>query len=200
MLPAAADDAPTFNQISWMTPHTLLADCDSGVGKCTFNDPQVSLAYLGDFHTVSGMLYNCSSSPATQGISWADTVGAQDAAGGTISTSVLSIIGIRVEAAYSHVWLTEHTETSTTNVTVQPGEVGWVERAQVMQDVTGTLQTHYDEPRYGHYYWFLTETASAPAPNGTDDTYNGVVAHSRAMTDEERAALCSSRTDVFLHS
>ncbi|MGW4759636.1 hypothetical protein [Streptomyces chartreusis] len=105
-----------------------------------------------------------------------------------------------MEETYSHVWLTGHTETSTTNVMVQSGEVGWVERAQVMQDVTGTLQTHYDEPHYGHYYWLLTKAVRAPASNGTDDTYNGVVAHSRVMTDEEKAGLCSSRTDVFLHN
>ncbi|MGW4757704.1 hypothetical protein [Streptomyces chartreusis] len=192
MLPATADDdVPTFNQISPMTPQAILDDCESGVGKCTFNDPQYSEPYLGDFHVVSDLAYNCSSSPSSQGVMWADTVGTQDTAGGSISASagILGIITTSVEATYSHTWLTQQTVTDKTDVTIQPGEVGWVERAQWMQDVTGTLQTHYDEPRYGHYYWYLTETVTAPVPKGPGDMdKNRVITQSRPMTDEELAA------------
>ncbi|WP_316752344.1 hypothetical protein [Streptomyces herbicida] len=185
--PASADDQPTRAQ--------LIADCDSGAGKCTFNEPQLGEAYLGDFHRVSDSLYNCSTSPATQSMTWSDTVGSTDSAGVsvTVGGKIADIIDVSVTATYSHTWSSSHSETSSVNMTVKPGEVGWIARAQVMQTVSGTWQTHYDDRKWGHYFWFVPDVVTGPAPNGTDGQSNAVVVKSRKMTAKEKQS-CSSRS------
>ncbi|MGW3149696.1 hypothetical protein ACWDG1_34555 [Streptomyces sp. NPDC001177] len=185
--PASADDQPTRAQ--------LIADCDSGAGKCTFNEPQLGEAYLGDFHRVSDSLYNCSTSPATQSMTWSDTVGSTDSAGVsvTVGGKIADIIDVSVTATYSHTWSSSHSETSSVNMTVKPGEVGWIARAQVMQRVSGTWQTHYDDRKWGHYFWFVPDVVTGPAPNGTDGQSNAVVVKSRKMTAKEKQS-CSSRS------
>ncbi|MFF4546712.1 hypothetical protein [Streptomyces sp. NPDC001435] len=185
--PASADDQPTRAQ--------LIADCDSGVGKCTFNEPQLGEAYLGDFHRVSDSLYNCSTSAATQSMTWSDTVGSTDSAGVsvTVGGKIADIIDVSVTATYSHTWSSSHSETSSINMTVKPGEVGWISRAQVMQTVSGTWQTHYDDRKWGHYFWFVPDVITGPAPNGTDGESNAVVVKSRKMTAKEKQS-CSGRS------
>lgn len=185
--PASADDQPTRAQ--------LIADCDSGAGKCTFNEPQLGEAYLGDFHRVSDSLYNCSTSAATQSMTWSDTVGSTDSAGVsvTVGGKIADIIDVSVTATYSHTWSSSHSETSSINMTVKPGEVGWISRAQVMQTVSGTWQTHYDDRKWGHYFWFVPDVIKGPAPNGTDGQSNAVVVKSRKMTAKEKQS-CSSRS------
>ncbi|MEV0181914.1 hypothetical protein AB0I54_21860 [Streptomyces sp. NPDC050625] len=185
--PASADDQPTRAQ--------LIADCDSGVGKCTFNEPQLGEAYLGDFHRVSDSLYNCSTSAATQSMTWSDTVGSTDSAGVsvTVGGKIADLIDVSVTATYSHTWSSSHSETSSINMTVKPGEVGWISRAQVMQTVSGTWQTHYDDRKWGHYFWFVPDVITGPAPNGTDGESNAVVVKSRKMTAKEKQS-CSSRS------
>ncbi len=192
-VPAAADDQPTAEQI--------VADCASGAGKCSFNSPEIGQAYLGKPRQVSELLYNCTASPASQSMSWADTVGSSHSVGGsvTVGGGIEGIITASVTATYNYTWQSSHTETSTFTVTVQPGEVGWISRAQVMQQISGTWQTHYDDPKWGHYYWFVPDVVTGPAPNGTDGKHSAVVAESRKMTADEKK-LCSTgstRNDVF---
>ncbi|MFG2888565.1 hypothetical protein [Streptomyces sp. NPDC048248] len=186
-LPAAAatTEEPTREQ--------LIADCASGEGKCTFNEPTLGKAYLGDFRQVSDSLYNCSTSDASQSMGWADTVGATDSVGVSVTAGgkIAGLIDLSVTATYSHTWTSSHTENSSLNMTVKPGEVGWISRAQVMQKVSGTWQTHYDSPKWDHYYWFVPETVTGPAPNGTDGQSNAVIVKSRKMTAEEKAS-CSA--------
>lgn len=184
---AAADDGPTRE--------LLTADCASGLGKCSFNDPKLGEAYLGDFRQVSDSLYNCSTSPATQSMTWTDSVGSTDSVGVSVTAggNIAGIVDLSVTATYDHSWTSTHTESSSLNMTVQPGEVGWISRAQVMQQVSGTWQTHYDDPKWGHYYWFWGDTITGPAPNGTDGKSNAVVVRSRAMTAAEKKS-CSAGT------
>lgn len=184
-MPAAADDQPTRDQ--------LIADCASGEGKCSFNEPTLGKAYLGDFRQVSNSLYNCSTSDATQSMGWADTVGSTDSAGVSVTAggNIAGLIDLSVTATYSHTWSSSHTENSSLNMTVKPGEVGWISRAQVMQTVSGTWQTHYDSPKWGHYYWFVPDTVTGPAPNGTDGKSNAVTVKTRKMTAAEKSS-CSA--------
>lgn len=186
-VPAAAADEPTRDQ--------LIADCASGEGKCTFNEPTLGKAYLGDFRQVSNSLYNCSTSDATQSMSWSDTVGSTDSAGVSVTAggNIAGIIDLSVTATYSHTWSSSHTEDSSLNMTVKPGEVGWISRAQVMQTVTGTWQTHYDSPKWDHYYWFVPDTVTGPAPNGTDGQSNAVTVKTRKMTTAEKKS-CSAES------
>ncbi|MCX5064139.1 MULTISPECIES: hypothetical protein [unclassified Streptomyces] len=184
-VPAAADEQPTSEQI--------MADCASGEGKCSFNSPKIGEAYLGKPRQVSELLYNCTASSASQSMSWADTVGSSQSVGGsvTVGGGIEGIVTASVTATYNYTWQSSHTETSSFTVTVQPGEVGWISRAQVMQQITGTWQTHYDDPKWGHYYWFVPDVITGPATNGTDGKHSAVVVKSRKMTATERK-LCST--------
>ncbi|MDT0456408.1 hypothetical protein RM550_11735 [Streptomyces sp. DSM 41527] len=184
-IPAAADDGPTREQ--------LKADCASGEGKCSFNEPTLGKAYLGDFRQVSNSLYNCSTSDAKQSMGWSDTVGSTDSAGVSVTAggNIAGLIDLSVTATYSHTWSSSHTENSSLDMTVKPGEVGWISRAQVMQTVSGTWQTHYDSPKWGHYFWFVPDTVTGPAPNGTDGQSNAVTVKTRKMTTAEKNS-CSA--------
>ncbi|MGW5136940.1 hypothetical protein [Streptomyces sp. NPDC004135] len=192
-VPATAGEQPTAQQI--------LADCASGEGKCTFNSPQLGEAYLGEPRQVSDLLYNCTDSPASQSMSWADTVGSSHSVGGsvTVGGGIEGIVTASVTATYNYTWQSSRTETSSFTVTVKPGEVGWISRSQVMQQITGTWQTHYDDRKWDHYYWFVPDVITGPAPNGTDGKHNAVVVKSRPMTADEKK-LCSTgstRDEVF---
>ncbi|UUN26749.1 hypothetical protein KK483_10235 [Streptomyces sp. FIT100] len=182
VVPASAADEPTRQQ--------LMADCASGLGKCTFNDPILGEAYLGEFRQVSHSLYNCTTSLAEQSMSWSDTVGSTDSVGAsvTVGGKIAGLVDVSVTATYSHTWSSSHSESSSLNMTVQPGEVGWISRAQVMQTVSGTWQTHYDNPKWGHYYWYVRDSITGPVPNGTEGKSNAVVVKTRKMTDKETAA------------
>ncbi|WP_246430585.1 hypothetical protein [Streptomyces rectiverticillatus] len=184
-LPAAAADEPTRKE--------LIADCASGEGKCSFNDPVLGKAFLGEFRQVSNSLYNCSTSAATQSMGWSDSVGSTDSVGVSVTAGgkIAGIVDVSVTANYGHTWSSSHEENSSLNMTVQPGEVGWISRAQVMQTVSGTWQTHYDSPKWGHYYWYVPDTITGPAKNGTDGQSNAVVVKTRKMTSAEKAS-CSS--------
>lgn len=183
--PAVADDGPAREQ--------LIADCASGDGKCSFNEPVLGKAFLGDFRQVSNSLYNCSTSDATQSMGWSDTVGSTDSAGVSVTAGgkIAGLIDLSVTATYSHTWSSSHTENSSLNMTVKPGEVGWISRAQVMQTVSGTWQTHYDSPKWGHYFWFVPDKVTGPAANGTDGRSNAVTVKTRKMTTAEKKS-CSS--------
>lgn len=192
-VPATAGEQPTAQQI--------LADCASGEGKCTFNSPQLGEAYLGKPRQVSDLLYNCTDSPASQSMSWADTVGSSHSVGGsvTVGGGIEGIVTASVTATYNYTWQSSRTETSSFTVTVKPGEVGWISRSQVMQQISGTWQTHYDDRKWDHYYWFVPDVITGPAPNGTDGKHNAVVVKSRPMTADEKK-LCSTgstRDEVF---
>ncbi|MEU7058302.1 hypothetical protein [Streptomyces sp. NPDC046197] len=186
-VPAAAGEQPTRQELS--------ADCESGTGKCTFNSPQLAKAYLGSFRQVSDYLFNCSSSDATQTMTWSDTVGTTDSLGLSVTAGgkIAGIIDLSVTASYNHSWSSTHAESSSLNMTVKPGEVGWISRAQVMQQVTGTWQTHYDSPEWGHYYWFFEDTVTGPAENGTDGKNNAVVVRTRKLTAAEKRSCTANR-------
>lgn len=175
------------------TRRLLMADCTSGQGKCTFNEPELGEAYLGQFRQVSDSLYNCSASAATQSMTWSDAVGATDSVGASVTAGgkIAGMVDLSVTATYNHSWTSTHTESSSLNMTVQPGEVGWISRAQVMQRVSGTWQTHYDSPKWGHYFWFFDDTITGPAQNGTDGKSSAVVVKTRKMTAVEKTA-CST--------
>ncbi|MFI8277964.1 hypothetical protein ACIGBH_24315 [Streptomyces sp. NPDC085929] len=183
-LPASAADQPTRQQ--------LMEDCGSGGGKCTFNEPKLGKAYLGKFRQVSNSLFNCSTSDSTQTMTWEDTVGSTDTLGVSVTAGgkVAGIVDLSITASYGHSWSSTHSDSSSLSMTVKPGEVGWISRAQVMQNVSGTWQTHYDSPKWGHYYWFFEDTITGPAKNGTDGTANAVVVKTRKMTAAEKRS-CS---------
>ncbi|WP_406210958.1 hypothetical protein OG331_47305 [Streptomyces sp. NBC_01017] len=128
-------------------------------------------------------------------------MGSSHSVGGTITVGggIEGIITASVTATYNYTWQRSHTETSSFTVNVQPGDVGWIPRAQVMQDISGTWQTHYDDPKWGHYYWFVPDVVTGPAPNGTDGKHNAVVVESGKMTADEKKLYSngSTKNEVF---
>ncbi|MFI9650742.1 hypothetical protein ACIHAA_31310 [Streptomyces sp. NPDC052040] len=190
--PASAADEPTREAI--------LADCDSGFGKCTFNDPQLGEPYLDNFKQVSESLYNCSTSDSTKKLTWTQKVGSTDSVGVSVTAggTIMGLVNLSVTATYGHTWSSETSESDEQNVTAKPGEVAWISRAQLMQKVSGTWQTHYDSPKWDHYYWFVPDTIASPAKNGTGGKSSVVVVNSRPMTDTEKQACGTARTKVFV--
>ena len=104
----------------------------------------------------------------------------------TAGGSIAGIVDLSVTSAYGHTWEASRSEGGSLEMTVKPGEVGWITRAQVMHQVSGTWQTHYDDRHWGHYYWFWKDTVTSPAPNGTDGVGNAIVVKSRPMTTAEK--------------
>ncbi|WP_432015303.1 hypothetical protein [Streptomyces cucumeris] len=188
---ASAADEPTREQ--------LLADCESGEGKCTFNSPQMGEPYLGNFQQVSDTLYNCSTSDSTKKLSWTQKVGSTDSIGVsiTVGAKIMDIVDLSVTTTYGHTWTRESTESDEQNVTAKPGEVAWISRAQLMRDVSGEWQTHYDSPKWGHYYWFVPDTITSPAENGTGGKNSSVVVRSRPMTEAEKTSCEGNGKAVF---
>jgi hypothetical protein len=95
----------------------------------------------------------------------------------TVRGGIEGIVTASVTATYNYTWQSSHTETSTFTVTVRPGEVGWISRAQ--------------DPKWGHNYWFVPDVITCPALNGTDGKHSAVVVESRKMTAAEKN-LCST--------
>jgi hypothetical protein len=188
---ATAADTPTREEI--------LADCDSGLGKCTFNSPQLGEPYLGKFEQVSDTLYNCSTSDTTKKLTWTQKVGSTDSVGVSVTAggTLMGLVNVSVTATYGHTWTTESSESDEQPVTAKPGEAAWISRAQLMQNVSGEWQTHYDDPKWGHYYWFVPDTITSPAKNGTNGKSSAIVVKSRPMTDAEKQSCEASRSKVL---
>ncbi|MCQ4043404.1 hypothetical protein ACFOSC_02260 [Streptantibioticus rubrisoli] len=191
-VPSSAADEPTREAI--------LADCESGSGKCTFNSPQMGEPYLGNFVQVSDTLYNCSTSDTTKKLTWTQKVGSTDSVGVSVSAggTLMGLVNVSVTATYGHTWTSETSESDEQNVTAKPGEVAWISRAQLMQKVSGEWQTHYDSPKWGHYYWFVPDTITSPAKNGTGGKSSSIVVRSRPMTDAEKASCEANRSKVLV--
>ncbi|MEU5425028.1 hypothetical protein AB0H73_05395 [Streptomyces olivoreticuli] len=193
-LPASAADGPTVADV--------MASCASGddVSSCNFTNPEIQKAYLGNFHQVSDTLYNCSTSDATQGLSWSDKVGTTDSAEVSITAGgkIAGLVDLSVTAKYGHSWTTEHSDGGNMGMTVKPGEVGWISRAQVMQEVKGRWDLWYKHTHWGHYNWYWDDTVTSPAPNDTDGVKSAVVIKTRPMTDSEKASCSAQNGKVFL--
>ncbi|MEU7723419.1 hypothetical protein [Streptomyces tibetensis] len=97
----------------------------------------------------------------------------------------------------------------TTAVPAAAGEQPTAE--QIMADcASGEGKCSFNAPQlgkaylgeWGHYYWFVPDTVTGPAPNGTDGKHSAVVVKSRSMTADEKT-LCaggSTRNKVFTRS
>lgn len=193
-LPASAAGDPTVADI--------MADCASGsdISSCELKDPEIQKAYLGNYHQVSDTLYNCSSSDASQGLNWSDKVGTADSVDISVTAGgkIAGIIDLSVTAKYGHSWTTEHSDGGSMGMTVKPGEVGWISRAQAMRQVKGRMNVWYKHTHWGHYNWYWDDTFTSPAPNDTDGVTNAVVVKTRPMTDAEKASCSARNGKVFL--
>lgn len=169
------------------THEEIMRDCQSGKGRCTFDSPVIRKVYLGNFRKVSDVLFNCGEDSVSESISWQDTVESTSSLGVTLEAGggVSGILNLSLAANYGHAWTDSHTETSTLSITVQPGHAGWIERAQVMREMSGVWKTDYRWKKGGHRHWLVPDIISGPAKRGTNGVNNAVVFKSRPMTGAE---------------
>ncbi|MFJ9821034.1 hypothetical protein ACIRU3_38425 [Streptomyces sp. NPDC101151] len=194
---------------TWPTTAEIMADCQSGLGKCTFGDtgpvagssgPGDSVFtkrhYYGNFAKVSPEFPNCTPLTQRNSVGWSHTTGTSNTIGVSVRTSVTlaKIFEVSVETKYEHEWMVQDTEAGTYNVDTPPGYIGWVERQQVMNDFYGKWRTHYDDPKWGHYYWATPyDHVYTPAREGEDGLYSNVGQKVRPMTPEELSSRCGWR-------
>ncbi|WP_372411492.1 hypothetical protein [Streptomyces luteireticuli] len=155
---------------------------------CTFDNPVVDKAYLGNYHPASDDLYNYTSSDATQQLNWSDTVGSTntvEVSASVTATLIDKVLSASVSAKYGYTWSNSHSEGGSIGITVKPGEVGWIDRAQAMHKVTGTWHFYSDGLVINEQ---VKGTIVSPADNGTDGVRNAVVAKTRKMTANEKGS------------
>ncbi|MFD0009212.1 hypothetical protein ACFVJ4_43755 [Streptomyces sp. NPDC127178] len=179
------------------TTAEIMADCESGLGKCTFGDAGwvpgtgddlQKVTYVGNWRRASGDGFNCTSSTQRQSITWAQTTGTTDTIGVTIKVEagIGKIFKVAVETKYEHSWTDERTHGETVNIDIKPGYIGWIERGQVMNRFTGRWRTHYNDPMRGHYYWATPyDTVTSPAEEGENGIFSNVLWRERPMTRDE---------------
>ncbi|MFI8219996.1 hypothetical protein [Streptomyces sp. NPDC085932] len=179
------------------TTQQIMADCTSGLGKCTFGDGSPVMGespggdltrktYIDNWRRVSNLSPNCMSAPQRKSISWSQTTGTSDTFGISFKVEVGAIVKTGVETKYEHSWMEQKTVSDTYHVDVKPGTYAWIKRGQVMQAYTGKWRTHYDDPKWGHYYWATSyDTVRQPAREGQDGLYSEVGWDERPMTREE---------------
>ncbi|MFD4551883.1 hypothetical protein [Streptomyces sp. NPDC058466] len=181
-----------------------MADCASGLGKCTFGDTGpiagqstggdstlTKRTYLDNWRRVSGLAYNCTGTVQRRSLTWTQTTGTTDTFGVSFKVEIGTIFKASIETKYEHQWLKSVSYSDTWNDDVRPGYIGWIERAQVMNSYTGKWRTHYDDPKWGHYYWATPyDTVTSPANEGEDGWTSNIKWQERPMTRDELISNC----------
>ncbi|HST86618.1 MAG TPA: hypothetical protein VLL08_33075 [Kineosporiaceae bacterium] len=186
----AADD-------EWYDPSALETSCTEsvdGLGRaddCWF-EPSSKENFTGNIARVSGDTYNCTDINASKSISWSQSTSETN----SISVSVgveakLSLIySVSINLEYGHSWTTTNTVTATDTAPVPAKSVGWIERGEAMQRVTGRMVHTYPKRRHGHYIWYTYPTLTNADPQAYD--YDTIIFRSRPMTSDEASTLCGT--------
>jgi hypothetical protein len=181
---ARADDAPTSVE--------LLQQCNSGTDYCVFHPDSGPEILVGDSHQVGTVLFNCGPGSATKSVSWTDNSAERSSVGISFVHAEenglaggLGVFKSEFEVTYGHRWGTSDATTRATDVKVEPGDKGWLERAAPMQRISGTYELHFGSKFHGHYYWYIPFTITAEAPAATN--VEVVSQREQAMTTEEKA-------------
>ncbi|MFD0007885.1 hypothetical protein ACFVJ4_36485 [Streptomyces sp. NPDC127178] len=184
------------------TTAQIMADCQSGVGKCTFGDgspvqgesPGSDLTvrtYYDAWRKVSPNAPNCTTSPQRMTVKWAQSTGTTDTFGMSFKLEVGTILKASVETKFEHSWSETVTDGLDANHDVQPGHIGWVERAQLMNEYKGKWRTHYDDPKWGHYYWATGyDTIRTPVKGAQNGLESDIKWMERPMSRQELVDTC----------
>lgn len=172
----ADDDGPTIRE--------LLDECDDGTDYCEFRPDGPAELFTTDSKMVGDEVYNCTSSDQNMTVEWSDTTSQSNSVGVSLRTEVGfgKIFAVAYEQSYNRTWTNEHTESQSTSVSTEPGEVGWVERRAQMQRIEGTYEMHFEDAFYGHYVWYVPFTVEGPVPDATEEV---ITQNVRDMTDAE---------------
>ncbi|WP_017627837.1 hypothetical protein [Nocardiopsis chromatogenes] len=176
--PAHADheDTPTSRQ--------LLEACDNGTDACVFHPDGRPEYFAGPADQVGRAVYNCTGREQRFEVSWSDTTTETNSVGVSMGVEYgyAEVFRATFKATYGHEWSSSHTESQTTYVFTGPYEVGWVERAPRMEQVSGTYELRFPDRYYGHYIWYVPFEATGPAPGGE----GAIAQQTRPMTQTER--------------
>jgi hypothetical protein len=176
------------------TRKNLLDLCDNGSDSCDFH-PETGLnESYRDYHEVA-RIYNCSPSPQTRTLAWADTT----AGSITLTTEVSVTAGFSVQAlakleatvkqTFAKQWSWASTFTDTSAVAVGAWSWAALDRNPKLQSVGGYYELHFGSRRWGHYIWYVRDfIGTGPVPQDAGVTR----VRGNVMTDAERAANCST--------
>ncbi len=164
-----------------------LADCENGNANCTFTSSGVSEVLETPrvpFKQVSSPTKNCGAASLAQTITWNDETKTEYTFGVAVGPNNANLaFGASTETA--------HSAGGSTQVTVEPGTIAVLERAQIMKIYQGYFETRYTDadPLGGPVpsatqYRIYTSIFKA-VPDGTDGKYSTVQATSRDLSEEE---------------
>lgn len=176
--PAQADDQPTIRE--------LLEKCGEDTDVCEFHPSGTPEIVQNTSEAVGSPVFNCTDNDQTSSVSWSETVRESNSVNLSMSATFGEIFKQSFSVSYGYEWGSSHTESQTTEVTAQPGEVAQVFYGPAMQVVEGTYEMHFEDAYKGHYVWYVPFEATGPA----EDQGNTVTQSTRDMTDEERDEFC----------
>ncbi|MEU9481811.1 hypothetical protein [Streptomyces sp. NPDC048191] len=186
-----------------VTSYKVINDCLNGYQfNCTSKVSSVGLAYLGRYEVVSvndPFYYNCTQSDSQRRFDYMQMIGEENSIGvevggeitpGGFLGEVIAGIKLHMSTTYQHAWQIQNTTGDATTVTVKSGSVGWLERAQLVQDVTTTYTITYPQPINGQSTYTATDTWKVPVVDGTDGKYSALVGRTRVMSAWEQQNIC----------
>ncbi|MFE6738715.1 RICIN domain-containing protein [Streptomyces tubercidicus] len=150
--------------------------------KCTYKEDSTSVATVGPEKCVSALYNNTNGADNEKpSVTFSDTTGWSNSVGGSVTVSaevgidefIVTKVTTAVSVNYSHQWIGQNTVSKTYPFTVRKGEWGWLTRAQLMKQVTGTWTFSK-----GDETWSGTGTSTVPAEEGTDGAQSVVTPHS----------------------
>lgn len=171
------------------TAQNIRNECEGGWGRCTYTIKSKE-EYWGPTYKVSpDHLWNCTNNLSQLALPWSQTTSTSHTLTGgiTFGPKIKDIFDLQFNFQYGYSWSNSNTTGQISTLSVSPGYVGWWARRQLMRRVTGEYVTHFTEPHWGHYVWYLPHTAVGPAStSGQGDLF----AQQRPMTAQERAEHC----------
>ncbi len=183
MTPTASANEIIEMGVSDPSAWELLTECESS-NWCTFTVQGASDVLETPnvlFKQVGSSAKNCSSASLVQTVAWSDETRAAYTFGVNVGANVANM-------AFGASSETAHTESGSTQVTVDQGTIAFVERAQIMKIYYGYLETPYkqtypDGP-INQKYRIYTGIFKA-VPDGTEGKYSTIQTTTRSLSDEE---------------
>ncbi|MEV4872083.1 RICIN domain-containing protein [Streptomyces syringium] len=169
------DPRPEYQQVADQRALMMFDRHSTAVPSAQFQYGSSTLAGAGPAEMVSVAWHNNTSAPSQQTLGWSDTTGYTYTNGGSVTATlglefggekspVKASFSVAVTGYWGNAWSTSQTVSSSSTFTVNPGQVGWVARGQLLKSATGTWTIKNDVGDT----WTATGVATVPVANGTD--------------------------------
>ena len=173
---------------------SLFAGCEKGVHACGFH-PTAYRRYPGESHQVGDAVYNCGPDAVSHTLTWSDTAVESNSLGVEISagSTVAGLVSAAVKSNYGRVWSRSHTATQSDTMKLGPWSTGWIERAPLLQEVTGDYRVQPFPKDMGNdpklAFWVRGAVHTGPVAG-----VGSLVVHTRPMNPDEKDRVCRSGT------